>query len=51
MPVEIKEIIVRAVVEAPGGGGGGASGGGGGEDGVRKAVDQVMKILKDKQER
>lgn len=50
MPVEIKEIIVRAVVEAPGGGGGGASGGGG-EDGVRKAVDQVMKILKDKQER
>jgi hypothetical protein len=51
MPVEIKEIIVRAVVDPSAGGGGGAAGGGGKEDPVRKAVDQVMKILKDKQER
>lgn len=51
MPVEIKEIIVRAVVDPSAGGGGGASAGGGKEDQVKKAVDQVMKILKDKQER
>ena len=52
MPIEIKEIIVRAVVDpSAGGSGGGASGGGGAEDKVRKAVDQVMKILKDKEER
>ena len=50
MPIEIKEIIVRAVVDPSGGGGGGGASGGG-EDKVRKAVDQVMKILKDKEER
>lgn len=51
MPIEIKEIIVRAVVDPSGGGGGGGASGGGGEDQVRKTVDLVMKILKDKKER
>jgi hypothetical protein len=54
MPVEIREILIRAVVDPQAGnaGGGGAAGGGGGA--ADPAVDIVKKVfekLRDKEER
>lgn len=58
MPIEIKELIIRATVEARGGGGGerpAAQAPGGGEAQKRQivaeCVEQVMDILRRERER
>lgn len=52
MPIEIRELIIKATVA---GEGGGASGAGGSEEDkqalIQECVDQVMEILKEKDER
>jgi hypothetical protein len=58
MPIEIREVLIRAVVDPQAGaqGGGGASspaasGGGGGDDPVSETVKKVFEMLRDKEER
>lgn len=61
MPIEIREVVIRAVIEPPGGGGGGGEapqGGGnqsgtpgGDADAVSASVKKVMEILREKEER
>lgn len=53
MPVEIKEMIVRAVIDQGEsvGGGGSAGSAHGREDIVADCVKQVLKVLKTKKER
>ncbi len=59
MPLEIKELVIRATIDA-GGKDGGGQGGGGGRPGrnqddraaiVAECVDQVMEILRRERER
>ena len=61
MPIEIRELNIRVSVNqspaeqgSSGGGSGGAQGGGGGADKdqiIAECVDQIMEILKNKNER
>jgi len=59
MPIEIRELNIRVSVnqspaEQGSSGGGGAQGGGGGADKdqiIAECVDQIMEILKNKNER
>lgn len=61
MPIEIRELNIRVSVNqspaeqgSPAGGSGGAQGGGGGADKdqiIAECVDQIMEILKNKNER
>jgi hypothetical protein len=57
MPVEIREIVIKATVDqgAPQGGGaaggGGGSAGGGGADVLKDCVELVMEIINDKKGR
>ena len=54
MPIEIREIIIRATVGEQLGGGKGTGGGAekaGQEDIVKECVEQVLEILREKGER
>ena len=59
MPIEIRELVIKATVtdDAGGGGNGGKSGGGGnnsvspGEEMIKDCLDKIMDTLKDKNER
>ncbi len=58
MPIEIRELVIKATVESQGqsGGGGGAAGGGGPDAKQRQqivaeCVEQVMEIIRQKSER
>jgi Family of unknown function (DUF5908) len=56
MPVEIRELVIKAAVE-PGNGASGAGGNGAGsnntpgEEMIKTCVDKVLEILKEKNER
>jgi len=53
MPVQVNEIIIRAVVESGTGGGGATPGSGtdGMEALVSECVEQVLEILREREER
>jgi hypothetical protein len=53
MPVEIKELVIKAVVSEGGGGGQGDAGSGqdNSEKIIQACVNRVLEILKDKKER
>ncbi len=54
MPIEIREIIIRAVVNQQGGGGastGASPNSTSSPDVIQETVEQVMQIIKDKNER
>ncbi len=61
MPIEIRELNIRVSVnqspaeqDSKGGGGGGSKGGGGGADKdeiITECVEQILEILKNKNER
>jgi len=55
MPIEVRELVIKAVVaqdNAPGASGGAAQGGGGApEEIILACVEKVMDILKEKNER
>ncbi len=59
MPIEIRELIIKATVDQSQGAGGGpaatgkssSAGSGGHEDMIRECVDKVLAILNEKNER
>jgi hypothetical protein len=59
MPIEIREIVIRATVNEQGGAGSGVSPGSapaastaaGGGDVIQECVEQVMQIIQDKEAR
>jgi hypothetical protein len=52
MPIEIRELIIKATISEEGAAGGGdASGGEGGQDVIAACVEQVMDIIAKKEER
>ena len=52
MPIEIRELIIRAEVDAGGASKGGASGGGVNQDEiVQEVVDKVLNVLNQQKER
>ncbi len=52
MPIEIRELIIKATISEEGeAGGGNASAEAGGEDLVAACVEQVMEIIAKKEER
>lgn len=57
MPIEIREIVIKATVNQGDASGGAAqaspaaSNGSGGQDAVQESVEQVFQIIEDKKER
>lgn len=53
MPIEIRELVIKATVgpEGQGGGGGKATNAGSSEEIIKACVEKVMEILKEKNER
>lgn len=57
MPVEIRELIIKATVEQSGSAASGSTGNGAGsnnspgEDMIKTCVDKLLEIIKDKNER
>ena len=58
MPIEIRELIIKATVVSGGAGGGGEKGGGSGnndvppnDDLINTCVDKILEILREKNER